>query len=272
MIKSKALKQREVWDVKVERSMPEEAKAKSGRSQVKESSKLELDESNLCSEAMMEHDVMKRSLAALSSGDPVLLRGAIWLVCSGGLAKQCTSLKSYAELVSEGQPSAPSVARDVSRTAHSDAMALQRVLMAFAARNPSVGYCQGMHSVASVLLLLAGPQAPPKDWLRLRLLRQRRRTFSPSLAAGFAKCSIYDRPFDAQSAARLPQSRQNSFTSLMTDIATTCLVSICATPPPHLRPNMPMLTLTHRTPQWLPNSHQSSFASHLLRSMQTHNA
>ncbi|KAI9893366.1 MAG: hypothetical protein M1814_006662 [Vezdaea aestivalis] len=123
------------------------------------------------------------------SGIPVSYRAKIWAECSGATALRVPGY--YAELVaaattaassdptspasssSSADPSVPAqIAMDIHRTLtdnvffrHGPGVArLNDVLLAYARRNPAVGYCQGMNLIAASLLL-ALPSAEDAFWI-----------------------------------------------------------------------------------------------------------
>ncbi len=67
-----------------------------------------------------------------------------------------------------GEMSEDGRAEGTSATAAATLRALRRVLLAFAAYNPSVGYCQSLNFVAAVLMLVCGAAAGPESRGRTR--------------------------------------------------------------------------------------------------------
>eukprot|EP01039_Chlorochromonas_danica_P005089 gene5090-5593_t len=104
----------------------------------------------------------------IRSGVPPELRGHVWYACSGaeGKRRQARPEESYSHLVNlvstlEGSQIAVDIEKDLLRTfperineehgITSDV--LRRVLLAYALRNPNVGYCQSMNYLCALLLL-----------------------------------------------------------------------------------------------------------------------
>lgn len=111
------------------------------------------------------------------SGIPVAYRAKIWAECSGASALRHPGY--YEELVGSGEKDKlhdPSVAQqiqmDIHRTltdniffrAGQGVSKLNEVLLAYARRNPDVGYCQGMNLIAANLLLIM-PAAEDAFWV-----------------------------------------------------------------------------------------------------------
>ncbi|KAL1839817.1 hypothetical protein VTJ49DRAFT_1096 [Mycothermus thermophilus] len=111
----------------------------------------------------------------LLGGIPVSYRHKIWSECSGANALREPGY--YAQLTSgRGGSDDPQVARqieaDITRTLTDNIFfrkgpgvdRLREVLLAYARRNPDVGYCQGMNLVAANLLLVT-PSAEDAFWI-----------------------------------------------------------------------------------------------------------
>ncbi|XP_053625119.1 TBC1 domain family member 9 isoform X2 [Plodia interpunctella] len=98
-------------------------------------------------------------------GIPESLRGELWGVFSGSILQKVQNKGLYEKLVNEALASKSPVNDEIERDLHrslpehpafqSDVgiSALRRVLCAYALKNPTIGYCQAMNIVASVLLI-----------------------------------------------------------------------------------------------------------------------
>ncbi|XP_021209163.1 TBC1 domain family member 9 isoform X1 [Bombyx mori] len=99
------------------------------------------------------------------SGLPESLRGELWSVFSGSILQKAQNKGLYERLVNEALSSKNQANDEIERDLHRSLpehrafqndigiSALRRVLCAYARKNPTIGYCQAMNIVASVLLI-----------------------------------------------------------------------------------------------------------------------
>ncbi|KAK2076058.1 hypothetical protein QBZ16_001394 [Prototheca wickerhamii] len=116
------------------------------------------------------------------AGVPPALRPWVWAEVSGATRRRRARHPSYyaamAELGRHESPLTHQISLDVPRTFPGNAWVqgargqelLRRVLSAFAAHCPEVGYCQGMNYVAALLLLALGCDEEAAFWVLVSLI------------------------------------------------------------------------------------------------------
>lgn len=106
------------------------------------------------------HSKWQRLTEAIRNGVPSVVRGRVWYISSGGLSKKRQDTRTYDVWLRDGHAacdtsSARAISLDLGRTGCESALlpSLENVLLAYAARNPDVGYCQSMNFIVATFLL-----------------------------------------------------------------------------------------------------------------------
>ena len=113
-----------------------------------------------------QHRDWERVSKAVRAGIPPALRCAVWSTCSGAIGKKSQVASELGEMPDSLYPSFASqgsslqneaslvIDVDVPRTGCAEALLepLRRVLLAFAFKNPQIGYCQSMNFIVAALL------------------------------------------------------------------------------------------------------------------------
>ncbi|CAE8611853.1 unnamed protein product [Polarella glacialis] len=130
-------------------------------------SRMGLPAQQLTVSAPAQHD-WGRITKAVRAGVPASMRCAVWTACSGAASKKseaasargCSGSHSlYGDFVKDGlslqNEASMVIEADVTRTGVEESLhgPLRRVLLAFAARNPDIGYCQSMNFIVATLFL-----------------------------------------------------------------------------------------------------------------------
>ncbi|KAI8877042.1 TBC-domain-containing protein [Backusella circina FSU 941] len=101
----------------------------------------------------------------IRSGVPNILRGEIWELCSGSIFLRFKNANLYEEILESHKdrvcPSLREIEKDLHRSlpeyeAYQNEKGierLQRVLVAYAWKNPEIGYCQAMNIITSAMLI-----------------------------------------------------------------------------------------------------------------------
>jgi hypothetical protein len=106
-------------------------------------------------------------LSLVKAGVPMALRPRIWVIASGCTGRWRKARNMFREMLAQQEksesPSTEQIKKDLSRTLTDNRFflseegkgSLERVLLAYAHRNPQLGYCQSMNFLAGTLLLVA---------------------------------------------------------------------------------------------------------------------
>jgi small G protein signaling modulator 3 len=160
-------------------------------------------------------------------GIPVTYRPKIWSECSGASFKRIPGY--YDDLVSQGSDGLNSdtvtdIERDINRTLRDNIFFLRgpgvtklhEVLIAYARRNPDVGYCQGMNLIVANLLLIM-PSTEDTFWILTCMIERilPEGYFDHSLMASRADQQVL-RQYVSQVLPKLSQHLENMHIELET--------------------------------------------------------
>eukprot|EP00877_Chromochloris_zofingiensis_P004450 jgi/Chrzof1/14005/Cz08g20260.t1 len=167
----------------------------------------------------------------LRKGVPHQYRNWVWWQISGAQRKRQAYPADYYEkmiMTGEAKVSAKQIELDLPRTFPRNAWinstegqaTLRRVLTAYSAHNPDVGYCQGMNFLVALLLLALDKDQEKAFWVMVVLLDDilYANTFAPNLNG----CHVEMRALGDLIAAKMPQLHAHLQ-------ATGCDVSLLAT-------------------------------------------
>mmetsp|Transcript_99201 Transcript_99201/g.175951 ORF Transcript_99201/g.175951 Transcript_99201/m.175951 type:complete len:593 (-) Transcript_99201:23-1801(-) len=109
----------------------------------------------------IRHSDWERLTKSIRLGVPASLRRSVWYACSGAPAKKIEAGDgTYCDFVQQGRKlkgteAARVIEADIPRTGvkGDNRRYLENVLLAFAAKNAQIGYCQSMNFIAATLLL-----------------------------------------------------------------------------------------------------------------------
>jgi hypothetical protein len=101
----------------------------------------------------------------IRSGIPNILRGEIWELCSGSMFLRFRNANLYEDILELHKDQACPFLREIEKDLHRSLPEyeayqnekgiekLRRVLVAYAWKNPEIGYCQAMNIITSAMLM-----------------------------------------------------------------------------------------------------------------------
>ncbi|GMH42234.1 hypothetical protein BSKO_10153 [Bryopsis sp. KO-2023] len=152
----------------------------------------------------------------IRKGIPPGLRSWVWMETSGAQERmnQASEGRTYAACLKkamEHSPFAKQIELDIPRTypghpwleMQQGQQALERVLLAYAARNPRTGYCQSMNYIAAMLLLVLDKNEEKAFWMLATLIEDI--LYAGTYAHNLNGCHVEMRSLGELVAHKLPR-------------------------------------------------------------------